>query len=283
MRYMSGLAIATTTICILLCSCFVGKPEAQDECGIVFWEGHWEIVQTQGVLQAQVVIPTTEPIEPSHLLTFGIIFSEPMDTSTVTVKAGRRYDFDQLSVQLTNWSCTNNPYPFFDTWNGTITILPTGFSDGIDISVIGADLDGNPMKDFAEYSFDTDESSDLFLDNRRLEAQWVESSSLASIEPNQVFELRLKFSEPIDTTTVTVEAGREPEYNQLLVQLANWSCTDNPEPFFDTWNGTITVPSTGFSGRIHIRVTGSDLDGNLLMNIIDFELDSNYPINLFIR
>jgi len=283
MRYSSGLITTAVSLYILLCSCLFNRPEIHEESGIIFWEGHWEVVQLEGVLKAQVVVPVTEPIEPGQLLHIEVIFSEPMDTSSVTVKAGRRFDFDQLSVHLTNWSCTDNAYPFFDTWNGTITVPPTGFSDRIDIRVTGADIVGNPIKDFAEYNLNPDEPSDLFLENSRLDAQWVESSSLVSIEPNHVFNLSIKFSEPIDTATVTVEAGRGPEYNQLSVQLTNWSCTNNPYPFFDTWNGTITIPSTSYAGSIHIRVSGSDLDGNPLLDILDYPLGFDDAILLYLN
>jgi hypothetical protein len=128
------------------------------------WEAHWEPVEAANGLVAEFVVETDEPAEAGQTLTATIVFSEPMNTGSGSYKitAGKAPDYDDLTVYTTGWSCTKNPSPFYDTWNGTIEIPSGGYSGRMTLRIEAEDTDGNCLKDPAG-AFPSDEDySDLY-------------------------------------------------------------------------------------------------------------------------
>jgi len=78
-----------------------------------------------------------------------IVFSEPMDTTSVTVTAGASSPYDDITATETGWSSTNYPDApsTRDTWHGDfddISSCPGGWTT---LSVSAQDMDGNGLSD----------------------------------------------------------------------------------------------------------------------------------------
>ena len=93
-------------------------------------------------------------------------------------------------------------------------------------------------------------------------------SDYVELVPDQTRAVTVNFSEPMDTSSVSITAGNPPDFCNLIVVSHEWSCTHNPEPYFDTWIGTVMAPSTGFRGYITLRIVGQDPDGNVLKHLV---------------
>jgi hypothetical protein len=67
----------------------VDAGEILDETDATVWEAEWQAVQTDSVLEPEFVILTDETVTPGQTLDASILFSEPMNTSSVKVTAGK--------------------------------------------------------------------------------------------------------------------------------------------------------------------------------------------------
>jgi len=93
---------------------------------------------------------------------------------------------------------------------------------------------------------------------------------------DQVLDMIIFFSSPMDTRTVSVAAGMAPEYDDLSVQFEDWRRTSCQSPFFDTWIGTISIPPTGYRESMQVSVIGIGLDGHALKEVVDYsDIDEN--------
>ena len=141
----------------------VMSAEILDELMAVVWEAWWEAVETGEGLEAELVINSNLPVQLDQTLTATVVFSEPVNTSSVTITAGKPPYYNDLTVNPTGWSCTHNPDPYFDTWHGTIEVPAEGISGSIRLCVDGEDLDGNCLKDPAgAFKDETDAYSDTY-------------------------------------------------------------------------------------------------------------------------
>ncbi|NLH79059.1 MAG: hypothetical protein GX465_18725 [Acidobacteria bacterium] len=132
--------------------------------GGIAWSAHWEAVEVVDGLEVEFVIEEDEPVEPGQTLTATVVFSEPMNTASgsYSITAGKAPDYNDLGVTTTGWSCTNNPSPYYDTWNGTIEVPSSGYSGRINLRIEAEDTDGNCLKDPADAFPSDDEYSDLY-------------------------------------------------------------------------------------------------------------------------
>ncbi len=141
----------------------VGEGEILDESKAVVWDAGWEAVETTRGLEAELVINANESVQLDQTLTATVVFSEPMNTSTIDITAGKPPYFNDLTVTTTGWSCTNNPEPYYDTWHGTIEVPAEGISGAIKLCIDGEDTDGNCLKDPAgAFTDEMDDYSDTY-------------------------------------------------------------------------------------------------------------------------
>lgn len=136
------------------------EAEILDEAKAVVWDASWEAVETARGLEAELVINSNLPVQLDQTLTATVVFSEPVNTSSVSITAGKPPYYNDLTVSTTGWSCTNNPDPYYDTWHGTIDVPTGGISGSIRLCIDGEDLDGNCLKDPGGVFTDTDEQDD---------------------------------------------------------------------------------------------------------------------------
>ncbi|MFO8182816.1 MAG: T9SS type A sorting domain-containing protein [Candidatus Aegiribacteria sp.] len=92
----------------------------------------------------------------------------------------------------------------------------------------------------------------------------------AGVLPDQQLDVTVVFSEPMDTTSVTVTAGMTSPYNDITASDTglDWSWTNCPEEpeYKDTWHGVFDDLSSLPGGRITVSIQASDQDANGLMD-----------------
>jgi hypothetical protein len=132
-----------------------------DQADGAVWEAEWQAVQTDRGLDAEFVVLTNQSVQLGQTLDATVLFSEPMNTSSVEITAGKAPGYNDLTVTTIEWTCTNNPEPYYDTWNGTIEVPAEGYSGWITLKVEGEDSDGNCLKDPAG-AFDERSYSDTY-------------------------------------------------------------------------------------------------------------------------
>jgi hypothetical protein len=99
--------------------------------------------------------------------------------------------------------------------------------------------------------------------------EWHNPVDLAVL-PDQELDVTVVFSEPMDTTSVTVTAGVSSPFNDITASDAglDWSWTNCPEEaqYKDTWHGVFEDLSGFTGGRVTVSIQASDKDGNGLMD-----------------
>ncbi|NOQ22975.1 MAG: hypothetical protein GQ565_10075, partial [Candidatus Aegiribacteria sp.] len=84
--------------------------------------------------------------------------------------------------------------------------------------------------------------------------------------PDQQLDVTVVFSEPMDTTSVSVTAGVSSPYNDITASDAglDWSWTNCPEEpeYKDTWHGVFDDLTGCASGRMTISIQAEDHDSN---------------------
>ena len=102
-----------------------------------------------------------------------------------------------------------------------------------------------------------------------LAPEWHNPIDLAVL-PDQTLDVTVVFSEPMDTTSVTVTAGVSLPYNDITASDAglNWSWTNCPEEaqYKDTWHGVFDDLTGCTSGRMTLSIQAQDHDANGLMD-----------------
>jgi len=132
-----------------------------DQADGAVWEAEWQAVETDRGLDAELVVLTNQSVQLGQTLDATVVFSEPMNTSSVEITAGKAPGYNDLTVTTTEWTCTSNPEPYYDTWNGTIEVPAEGCSGWITLKIDGDDSDGNCLKDPAG-AFDERSYSDTY-------------------------------------------------------------------------------------------------------------------------
>ncbi|MCD4847958.1 MAG: FG-GAP-like repeat-containing protein [Candidatus Aegiribacteria sp.] len=98
-----------------------------------------------------------------------------------------------------------------------------------------------------------------------LEPDWHNPVDLAVL-PDQTLDVMVVFSEPMDTTSVTVTAGVLSPYNDITASDAglNWSWTNCPEEpeYKDTWHGVFNDLTGCTFGRMTLSIQAQDQDAN---------------------
>ncbi|MBN2587971.1 MAG: peptidoglycan DD-metalloendopeptidase family protein [Candidatus Fermentibacteraceae bacterium] len=208
------------------------------------------------------------------------------------------YGFDALLYCLSN--CTDA-----EDWDGINTIDERSWNTDSDCEedgstenpVLAMFPDGPYRLDVLLYSFDEDYTYPASIDvelhnfdpvvekvvlscegNTVWEAYWTADGLTpvlnnpvdAGVLPDRQLDITVVFSEPMDTTSVTVTAGNDSPYNDITASDAglDWSWTNCPEEseYKDTWHGVFEDLSGLTGGRITLSIQASDHDANGLMD-----------------
>jgi hypothetical protein len=115
--------------------------------GRTIWEAYW----TADGLTPEWHNPSDQGVLPDQTLDVTVVFSEPMDTTSVTVTAGVSSPYNDITASDTglNWSWTNCPEEaqYKDTWHGVFDDLTGCTSGRMTISIQAQDHDANGLTD----------------------------------------------------------------------------------------------------------------------------------------
>jgi len=113
--------------------------------GRTIWEAYW----TADGLTPEWHNPVDLAVLPEQALDVTVVFTEPMDTTSVVVTAGTTSPFNEITASDAglDWSWTNCPEEaeYKDTWHGTFNDLSACETGRMTISVQAADGDANGL------------------------------------------------------------------------------------------------------------------------------------------
>jgi hypothetical protein len=113
-----------------------------------FYDAEWGIAEVSAGLIPYLFVTANDPVEVPETglqVCVHVTFSEPVNTSTCVITAGKASGYS-LPVETIGWQCTNNP-DLPDEWMGILTIPNGSISGFISLRVEAEDLSGNALVD----------------------------------------------------------------------------------------------------------------------------------------
>ncbi|MBD3276828.1 MAG: hypothetical protein GF388_00865, partial [Candidatus Aegiribacteria sp.] len=115
--------------------------------------------------------------------------------------------------------------------------------------------------------------SDAATDQDIWHAEWVASYDTDGFEPvknvyvNQTTEpgttldIEIVFSGPMSTSVAAWVRFTKPEGGYIVASPGSpeWTSTNQPDGYVDTWHGTVDVPAEGFSGWMTMKIKAHDI------------------------
>jgi hypothetical protein len=80
-------------------------------------------------------------------------------------------------------------------------------------------------------------------------------------EPGTTLEIEIVFSGPMSNSVAAWVRFTKPEGGYIVATPGSpeWTSTNQPDGYFDTWNGTVDVPAEGFSGWMTMKIKAHDI------------------------
>ncbi|GEM_PF-1387333 len=89
--------------------------------------------------------------------------------------------------------------------------------------------------------------------------------------PGSTLDIEIVFTGPMDTTVVPYVRFGKPGGTELVAEADSvaWTSTYLPSGYYDTWHGTVEVPSSGMSGWLTMKIKAKDNTGLGLLDPSD--------------
>jgi len=80
-------------------------------------------------------------------------------------------------------------------------------------------------------------------------------------QPGTTMDIEIIFSGPMSTTVLPWVRFTKPKVDDLIAEADSpeWTSTNQPDGYYDTWNGTVDIPVEGYSGWLTMKIKAHDI------------------------
>ncbi|MCD4701447.1 MAG: M23 family metallopeptidase, partial [Candidatus Aegiribacteria sp.] len=115
--------------------------------------------------------------------------------------------------------------------------------------------------------------SDAVTDEDIWHAEWVASYDAdgftpekniytnITAQPGTTMDIEITFSGPMSTTVLPWIRFTKPKADDLIAEAGSpeWTSTNQPDGYYDTWHGTVDLPTEGYSGWLTMKIKAHDI------------------------